>query len=113
MRWLTYEVTDPYSVSLSTDSQYSQFVNLFGDASLKPDGWSDLRKSLPHPADITLYEGHVRDFSAWDDSVAPEHRATYTAFTYNGPAPGPVQRHAPPRPTGGIRDVAHPPAPHQ
>jgi len=81
---LTYEVTDPYSVSLSTDSQYSQFVNLFGDASLKPDGWSDLRKSLPHPADITLYEGHVRDFSAWDDSVAPEHRATYTAFTYNG-----------------------------
>ena len=81
---VTYEVTDPYSVSLATDSRYSQFVNLFGDTSLKPEGWTALRKVLPHPADITLYEAHVRDFSAWDASVAPEHRATYTAFTYNG-----------------------------
>jgi len=81
---MQYEVTDPYSVSLSTDSQYSQFADLSGDASLKPAGWDNLRKTLPHPADITLYEGHVRDFSYWDASVAPEHRGTYRAFTYNG-----------------------------
>ena len=34
------EVTDPYSVSLSTDSIRSQFVNL-DDADLKPAGWDD------------------------------------------------------------------------
>lgn len=79
-----YEVTDPYSVSLSTDSQFSQFADISEDASLKPDGWDTLRKTLPHASDITLYEGHVRDFSYWDASVAPEHRGTYRAFTYNG-----------------------------
>jgi pullulanase len=31
-------VTDPYSVSLSTNSRFSQFVNL-NDEDLKPDGW--------------------------------------------------------------------------
>jgi pullulanase len=80
---VSYEVTDPYSVSLSTDSQFSQFVNLPGDPTLKPSGWSQLRKQLPNPVDITLYEAHVRDFSAWDASVSPEHRGTYKAFTYN------------------------------
>jgi pullulanase len=80
---LTYEVTDPYSVSLSTDSKFSQFVDLAGDPALKPAGWSQLRKQLPYPVDITLYEAHVRDFSVWDYSIPHAHRGTYKAFTYN------------------------------
>jgi len=79
----TFEVTDPYSVSLSTDSRYSQFVNL-SDPDLKPEGWDDLKKELPFPTDITLYEAHMRDFSVADESVPQEHRGTYMAFTHNG-----------------------------
>lgn len=79
-----FEVTDPYSVSLSTDSFYSQFADLGGDATLKPRGWDNLRKRLPIHTDITLYEGHVRDFSIKDPSVPLEYRGTYKAFTLNG-----------------------------
>jgi len=79
-----FEVTDPYSVSLSTDSFYSQFADLAGDASLKPAAWDNLRKRLPAHTDITLYEGHVRDFSIKDPSVPLEYRGTYKAFTLNG-----------------------------
>ncbi|TQV81167.1 pullulanase-type alpha-1,6-glucosidase [Exilibacterium tricleocarpae] len=79
-----FEVTDPYSVGLSQDSRFSQIVDLAGDATLKPAGWDALVKSLPAHKDITLYEGHVRDFSAHDQVVAPEHRGKYLAFVYNG-----------------------------
>jgi pullulanase len=80
----TYEVTDPYSVSLSTDSRYSQFADLAGDGSLKPDGWDRIRKTQPRPVDITLYEAHMRDFSISDHTIPEEHRGTYMAMTYNG-----------------------------
>lgn len=80
----TFEVTDPYSVSLSIDSYFSQFADLAGDEDLKPDGWDELRKKQPKPTDITLYEAHVRDFSMRDHTVAKEHRGTFMAFTYNG-----------------------------
>src|SRR5690606_6154450 len=54
------EVTDPYSVSLATDSVRSQFVNL-DDADLKPAGWDTLVKpALDAPEDIVVYELHVR-----------------------------------------------------
>ncbi|WP_069129916.1 pullulanase-type alpha-1,6-glucosidase [Rhodohalobacter halophilus] len=79
----TFEVTDPYSVSLSTDSRYSQFVNLTDD-DIKPNGWDELKKELPFPTDITLYEAHMRDFSIADQSVPQDHRGTYMAFTHNG-----------------------------
>ena len=79
-----FEVTDPYSVSLATDSEFSQFVDLANDESLKPYGWDDLIKELPFPTDITLYEAHVRDFSIIDKTVNEEHRGTYMAFTHNG-----------------------------
>ena len=78
-----YEVTDPYSVSLSTNSEYSQFVNLTDD-DLKPAGWDDMIKTLPNATDISLYEAHLRDFSIWDFSVPEAHRGTYMAFTHNG-----------------------------
>ncbi|MGM0737667.1 MAG: pullulanase-type alpha-1,6-glucosidase [Bacteroidota bacterium] len=79
----SYEVTDPYSVSLAMDSRYSQFADL-DDDDLKPQCWGRLSKELPHPADITLYEAHIRDFSINDRSVPEEHRGTYMAFRHNG-----------------------------
>ena len=79
----TYEATDPYSVSLAMDSRFSQFADLTDD-DLKPQCWGRLSKELPHPADITLYEAHLRDFSVNDKTVPEEHRGTYMAFRHNG-----------------------------
>ena len=78
-----YEVTDPYSVSLAMDRRFSQFVDL-DDDDLKPQCWGRLKKELLHPADITLYEAHIRDFSINDRSVPEQHRGTYMAFRHNG-----------------------------
>jgi len=81
---VTVEVTDPYSVSLATDSARSQFVNL-DDADLKPAGWDGLIKpALAAPEDITLYELHVRDFSIADDTVSDANRGKFMAFTELG-----------------------------
>ena len=74
-------VTDPYSVSLSRNSQRSQIVDLT-DRALKPGGWDELRKpALDAPEDIVLYELHVRDFSANDPTVPEGLRGTFKAFT--------------------------------
>lgn len=74
-------VTDPYSISLATNSARSQIVDLQA-ASLKPQGWDSLEKpALASPTDIVIYELHVRDFSAWDPSVPETQRGTYLAFT--------------------------------
>jgi pullulanase-type alpha-1,6-glucosidase len=74
-------VTDPYSFSLSTNSLRSQIVNL-EDPALKPEGWDGVTKPLlAAPEDIVIYELHVRDFSARDESVPEELRGTYLAFT--------------------------------
>jgi pullulanase len=74
-------VTDPYSVSLSRNSKRSQIIDL--DARVhKPSGWDVLRKpTLRSPADIVLYELHVRDFSASDPSVPEALKGTFRAFT--------------------------------
>ncbi len=80
------EVTDPYSVSLATDSVRSQFVNL-DDADLKPAGWDTLVKpALDAPEDIVVYELHVRDFSIADSSVPAPDRGKFTAFDVPGTA---------------------------
>lgn len=78
----TLTVTDPYSVSLSTDGLFSQLADLADDPSLKPDGWDDLRKPLPRPVDITLYEAHMRDLSVLDTGVPSAHKGTYLALTH-------------------------------
>jgi pullulanase len=76
----TNRVTDPYSVSLSMNSQRSQIVDL-SDAALKPQGWDTLRKpALAAPEDIVLYELHVRDFSINDQTVPEPRRGTFLAF---------------------------------
>lgn len=77
-------VTDPYSLSLSANSQRSQIVDL-ADAALKPTGWDTLAKpNLAGPEDTTIWELHVRDFSANDLTVTPANRGTYLAFTETG-----------------------------
>lgn len=77
----TNRVTDPYSVSLATNSTRSQIIDLSA-AALAPTGWSTLAKpALAAPEDIVLYELHVRDFSI-NDGTAPEaERGTFKAFT--------------------------------
>ncbi|MCU9519518.1 pullulanase-type alpha-1,6-glucosidase [Corynebacterium sp. ES2794-CONJ1] len=74
-------VTDPYSIGLTPNSQQSVIVDL-NDPALKPDGWDALEvPSLANPADQMIYELHVRDFSIADNTVSPEHRGKYLAFT--------------------------------
>ncbi|HPH96804.1 MAG TPA: pullulanase-type alpha-1,6-glucosidase [Anaerolineaceae bacterium] len=74
-------VTDPYSFSLSMNSQRSQIVDL-AQADLKPSGWNELKKpALLAPEDAVIYELHVRDFSVNDPSVPDELRGTFKAFT--------------------------------
>ena len=74
-------VTDPYSLSLSMNSRFSQIVNL-QDADLKPEDWGALEKpALDAPEDIVIYELHIRDFSISDQTVPEELRGTYKAFT--------------------------------
>ncbi|TKB46386.1 alpha-1,6-glucosidase domain-containing protein [Thalassotalea mangrovi] len=83
----TLLVTDPYSVSLSTNGVFSQFVNL-EDSDLYPDGW--IEQSIPTIADIedaVIYEAHIRDFSAMDQSVSEENRGKYLAFAEMDSAP--------------------------
>ncbi|MCS6849420.1 MAG: pullulanase-type alpha-1,6-glucosidase [Anaerolineae bacterium] len=74
-------VTDPYSVSLSTNSKRSQIVDL-NDPALQPAGWGSLKKPpLDAPEDAVIYELHVRDFSARDSTVPERLRGTFAAFT--------------------------------
>jgi pullulanase-type alpha-1,6-glucosidase len=78
---LTNEVTDPYSLSLSTDSVRSQLIDL-SDPALAPPGWLALAKQPPIRQDqASIYELHIRDFSASDSTVPEPLRGTYSAFT--------------------------------
>ncbi|SDF97043.1 MULTISPECIES: alpha-1,6-glucosidase domain-containing protein [unclassified Duganella] len=75
-------VTDPYSVSLTTDSKRSYIVDL-NAAKLKPAGWDKTAAPAKVAAqtDMTVYELHVRDFSINDHTVSAANRGKYTAFT--------------------------------
>lgn len=77
---VTNRVTDPYSLTLSTDSERSQIVNL-DDRDLKPAGWQALARPLPAaPEDIVISELHVRDFSIADATAPVAHRGKFLAF---------------------------------
>ncbi|WP_229073548.1 pullulanase-type alpha-1,6-glucosidase [Actinoplanes sp. DH11] len=83
-RVVTTSVTDPYSVSLATDSTHSQLVDL-ADPELCPPGWDALVKPpAVAPARMQITEVSVRDFSIADASVPAEERGTYLAFTRSG-----------------------------
>jgi len=77
-------VTDPYSVSLSTDSKRS-YITRLDVPRLKPAGWdkNSAPQTVKNATDMVVYELHVRDFSINDDSVPTPHRGKYLAFTDN------------------------------
>lgn len=76
------KVTDPYSVNLDTDGNYSHVLDL-NDPATQPAGWSALTKAqlkLDAPEDIVVYEGHIRDFSILDATTPADRRGKYLGF---------------------------------
>lgn len=96
-------VTDPYSVSLTTDSKRSFIGDLSGDA-LKPTGWDADRApdKVRAATDMVIYELHVRDFSRDDASVSARNRGKYLAFTESDSA---GMRHLRALAQAGLTDV--------
>jgi pullulanase/glycogen debranching enzyme len=78
-------VTDPYSISLNTDSQRSYIADL-ADPRLAPTDWKNDKspQTVKTPQDMSIYELHVRDFSINDLSVSRPNRGKYTAFRETG-----------------------------
>ena len=82
----TNVVTDPYSTALTTDSTRSVAVDL-ADPRLAPERWATTRApAVRNDSARSIYELHLRDFSAADGTVPPELRGTYRAFTVAGSA---------------------------
>ena len=82
----TNVVTDPYSTALTTDSTRSVAVDL-ADPRLAPEQWARTpAPSIRNDSARSIYELHLRDFSAADGTVLPELRGTYRAFTVAGSA---------------------------
>ncbi|KAK9832555.1 hypothetical protein WJX81_008597 [Elliptochloris bilobata] len=83
----TFEATDPYSRSLAADGARSQIVDLAAPE-LAPEGWADHvgPARLASPTDASIYELHVRDFSASDASVPAHLRGKFMAFAEQGTA---------------------------
>lgn len=73
--------TDPYSLSLSANSKYSQVTHL-NHQSTKPSGWDEQANPVvENYEDNIFYELHIGDFSANDSSVLnPQVQGKYTAF---------------------------------
>ena len=74
-------VTDPYSSDLALNGAKTRITDLSSERT-KPEGWDD--HTSPHlrsKSDFSVYELHVRDFSVADQTVPPEYRGTYLAFT--------------------------------
>ena len=77
-------VTDPYSVDLALNGVKSRFTDL-NDSGTQPAGWEESRSpSLANVNDLSIYELHIRDFSANDPTVPAAHRGTYLAFADHG-----------------------------
>ncbi|WP_282597322.1 pullulanase-associated domain-containing protein, partial [Vibrio crassostreae] len=74
-------VTDPYSLSLSKNSAYSQVIDL-DDSALMPEGWVGYeRPTVEKDEDHVLYESHLRDFSFSDKLGTPSLNGKYLALT--------------------------------
>jgi pullulanase len=83
----TYEVIDPYAVSVTTNGRLARFVDL-NDDDLKPANWDNHTiPTINNPEDIVVYESHIRDFSIMDESTTAENRGKYLAFTETTSAP--------------------------
>eukprot|EP00898_Chlorokybus_atmophyticus_P001882 jgi/Chlat1/2695/Chrsp180S02860 len=78
----TSYATDPYSRSLSANGERTHILNI-NDPSTFPEGWEEINSVKPpftRPNDMAIYELHIRDFSAMDESLDPNLRGTYLAF---------------------------------
>ncbi|WP_037072189.1 pullulanase-type alpha-1,6-glucosidase [Psychromonas arctica] len=77
----TLQVTDPYSLSLSANSHYSQVIDLENQA--KPSGWDTQSiTSVTEPEQLLIYETHLRDLtSAVNDGGTDALDGKYTAIT--------------------------------
>ncbi|WP_251452347.1 pullulanase-type alpha-1,6-glucosidase [Microbacterium sp. Marseille-Q6648] len=77
----TNQVTDPYSVALTLNSERSVAVDL-DDKKLRPKAWEKTpAPKIARAVDRAIYELHIRDFSITDESVPADERGTYRAFT--------------------------------
>lgn len=78
----TLVTTDPYSLSLSINSKYSQVVDL-NDVATQPKNW--LKHQVPRVKNVEdniFYETHIRDFSADDSTLSTANvRGKYKAFS--------------------------------
>lgn len=78
----TLITTDPYSLSLSTNSKYSQIINLSDPVTFPKDWLNQTIPTVDDPEDLILYETHVRDFSAVEKQLSDQaYRGKYKAFT--------------------------------
>ncbi|MEK8049607.1 pullulanase-type alpha-1,6-glucosidase [Ideonella sp. DXS22W] len=100
---LRQRVTDPYAISLSTDSRFS-WIGRLDDPRLSPPGWANAPHGKPLAAltDTAVYELHVRDFSRDDASVPAALRGKYAAFAQAGSA---GMRHLRALARAGLTDV--------
>jgi pullulanase/glycogen debranching enzyme len=96
-------VTDPYSLGLTANSARSVVLDL-RHPSTKPAGWDGAARpaALAAPTDLTVYELHVRDFSAGDTTVRAPWRGKFLAFTE---AASDGMRHLRALAAAGITDV--------
>lgn len=82
------EATDPYSRATTANGERSIFVDL-DDERWAPPAWRQhTAPPLASWTDITVYELHVRDFSANDATVPRELQGKYRAFCPSYVAPG-------------------------
>ena len=76
----TNVASDPYARSLAADGRRAHVCDISRD-DLKPKGWETFEKpKFTHPVDCSIYELHVRDFSALDETVSASARGKYLAF---------------------------------
>ncbi|ONM18918.1 pullulanase-type starch debranching enzyme1 [Zea mays] len=75
---------DPYARGLSANSTRTWLVDI-NNETLKPLAWDGLAAEKPRLdsfSDISIYELHIRDFSAHDSTVDCPFRGGFCAFTF-------------------------------
>jgi len=75
----TYEVTDPYSLSLSANSLFSHVVDLDAE-DLTPAHWGAGDYKVNQPEDIVIYESHIRDLTLSDKTGTAALNGKYGAL---------------------------------
>ncbi|WIA10447.1 hypothetical protein OEZ85_010639 [Tetradesmus obliquus] len=76
----TMEATDPYSRCTTANGERSMFVDMDSPQLMPPGWWEHPVPGLVHWTDVSVYELHIRDFSATDPTVPDHLRGKYRAF---------------------------------